>query len=463
MLASAPGYTLHSHTQIPQSVINLMKRYHVPLDSLSLYIIDLNHDHPLYELNPDTPRSPASVIKLVTTYAGLELLGPDYLWETRFYIDGILTNGTLKGDLILQGGGDPFLSRESFWHMLHTLQARGLHHIDGDLVIDDSLFENETGSPGDFDGRPYNVYNTFPHAALVNFKAQEFFIIPQKNNVIVYADPPAENLEIRNKLKLISGSCWAPGTGAIMHVIKQGSNYIAEFTGNYPAACGEKVLQRSIIPNDEYVYGVFKALWKESGGTINGSFREGTVTPTSKSFYTETSRPLTDAIYSINKYSNNVMARQLLLTIGQIKVGTPGSKASGSQAIKQWLFDIGIKAPELVLDNGSGLSRDTKISARTLGELLVHAWHSPLHPEFLNSLPIAGNDGTMRKRLNGEVPVGTVRIKTGLLNNVRSMAGYVRTRNGNDYAIVSLQNFPGIQNTTGTLIQDEILKWLYDK
>ena len=156
------------------------------------------------------------------------------------------------------------------------------------------------------------------------------------------------------------------------------------------------------------------------------------------------------------------MARQLLLTIGQIKVGAPGSKASGAQAIKQWLHDIGINAPELVLDNGSGLSRNERISASTMGKLLEHAWHGPLQPEFLSSLPIAGKDGTMRKRLNGKIPVGNIRIKTGLLNDVRSMAGYVISRNNRHFAVVTLHNHSGIQNTTGTQIQDEILKWLYE-
>lgn len=460
-LVLGPAYGVHSNTRIPQSAIDVMKRHNIPLDSLSLYIVDLDHNHPLYELNPDTPRNPASVIKLVTTYAGLELLGPNHLWETRFFLDGTLTSGTLKGNLVFQGGGDPFLSRESFWHMLYTLQARGLKHIEGDLIIDDSLFEYEFGSPADFDGHPYRVYNTFPHAAMINFKAQEFFIVPQKSKVLVYADPPSENLEIRNKLNLVSGNCWAPGTGADMRVYHQGSTTIAEFIGNYPAACGEKILQRAIIPDDQYVYGVFKALWQEMGGTISGTYRKGSASTASKPFYTESSRPLTDVIYSINKYSNNVMARQLLLTIGQVKAGAPGSKATGAQAIKQWLVDAGIEAPELVLDNGSGLSRNTRISARTLGTILEHAWHGPLQPEFMSSLPIAGQDGTMRKRLNGKIPPGNVRIKTGLLNSVRSMAGYVTSKNNRHFAIVSLHNHPGIQHTTGTLIQDELLKWLY--
>ena len=463
LIIPVQGYGLHTHTQIPQSVINLLNRYKIPQDTLSLYIVDLDHDHPLLELNPDTPRHPASTIKLLTTFAGLDLLGPDYKWETRFYLDGDLSGGTLNGNLIFQGGGDPFLTRENFWHMLHTLQLRGLKNITGDLIIDDSLFEDETGTTADFDNRPYSVYNTFPDAALVNFQAQEFVILPQKNNVLIYADPPAYNLEVRNNLQLVAGNCSTAGTGVNMSTSLQGSLIIATFSGRYPAACGEQVLLRSIMPNDMYIFGVFKSLWQEMGGTISGSYRTAAPALPDKPFYLELSKPLSEIVTYINKFSNNVMARQLFLTIGQIKKGTPGSKASAAQAINDWLVSAGITAPELVLDNGSGLSRNSRISARTMGKLLEYAWNSPLQPEFLSSLPIAGLDGTMRKRLNGKIPDGKVRIKTGLIREVRSMAGYIYSRNNRHYAIVALQNYPGIQNTTGTLIQDELLKWLYDQ
>jgi len=457
------AYTPETLSQLPPPIAHLLQRYRIPSDSLSLYILDLETQQPLLTLNPDTPRSPASVIKLLTTYAGLELLGPTYTWETRFYLDGTLNNGVLKGNLVFQGGGDPFLTRETFWHMLHNLRARGLREINGNLIIDDSLFEDEPGSPGDFDKRPYQVYNTLPDAALINFNAQEFVIIPDHQQVTIYADPPAANLQIRNKLRLTSGKCNDVDADLNMQVLPQGAEIIAEFTGNYPASCGEQVLLRSIIQNDQYVYGVFKAMWQEMGGTITGSYAHGVTSSSSQPFYMEPSKPLHEIIANINKYSNNVMARQLLLTIGQMVIGAPGSNASGVQAIEQWLKDIGINAPELVLENGAGLSRTTQISASTLVKLLEHAWNGPLQPEFLASFPIAGKDGTMRKRLNGKILPGSIRIKTGMLNGVRSMAGYVYSRNHKHYAVVSLQNYPGIQNTTGTTIQDELLKWLYEQ
>lgn len=459
----AYAYTPETLNQLPKKVTHLLQRYKLPSDALSVYILDLDTHQPLLVLNPDTPRNPASVIKLLTTYAGLELLGPDYRWETRFYLDGKLGgNGVLKGNLILQGGGDPFLTRESFWHMLHNLRARGLREINGNLIIDDSLFVDETGAPGDFDSRPYHAYNALPDAALINFNAQEFVLIPDNNQVRIYADPPAANLQIRNRIRLTTTRCNDPDAGVNLQVRHQGEEIIADFSGDYPQSCGEQILLRSIIPQDHYVFGVFKAMWEEMGGIITGNYGKGSATTTGQLYYTEPSRPLHEIITNINKFSNNVMARQLLLTIGQNKYGPPGSNASGAQAVQAWLQAIGLSAPELILDNGAGLSRSSRISARSLASLLEHAWQGPLQPEFLASFPIAGMDGTMRKRLHNVQP-GSIRIKTGLLKNVRSMAGYVHSRNHKHYAVVALHNYPGIQNTTGTLIQDELLKWLYDQ
>jgi serine-type D-Ala-D-Ala carboxypeptidase/endopeptidase (penicillin-binding protein 4) len=451
--------------QLPQAVRDILSKNKIPPESLSLYVKQQGAARPLLEFNADIPRNPASVIKIVTTFAGLELLGPNYTWETHFHLDGRLENGTLNGNLILEGGGDPLLVNESFWHMLHTLQNRGLKHINGNLLIDDELFEDETGTPADFDNRPYHVYNIFPAAALVNFRAHEFHIIPQKNKVHIYADPAAYNMQIRNNVQVVKGKCSGRYNQINMSVIPQGSQTVIEFNGVYPDHCGEMVLLRSVLSNDDYIYGVFRSLWEGMGGTITGTVGKTSIDARNP-FYVVPSRPLSEVIAHINKYSNNVMARQLFLTIGKPDKNDkdkPGTKESARQAIFQWLQGIGISTSGLVIDNGSGLSRTTRITARTLGELLEHASKSPYQPEFFASLPLAGIDGTMRKRLNGKIPAGKVRIKTGLINNVRAMAGYVRSRNNNEYFVVSLQNYPGIQNWIGTQIQDEILEWLYEQ
>ncbi len=452
--------------KLPSTVQKLLKNYKIPEQSLSLFIKEIDQRQPLMTLNADIPRNPASTIKIITTFAGLELLGPTYSWQTKFYLDGTLADGTLDGNLVMQGGGDPFLVSEAFWHILFTLQAKGLKHINGDLLIDDGEFEDEDGSPGDFDNKPYRAYNVFPDAALVNFRVHQFNFVPQKDSLHIYADPPAATMKINNKVKLTKGRCRGKHRHIKHDVVTHGHQTLITFTGDYPRSCGHQNLLRTIMPNDQYVFGVFKSLWENMGGTITGTVGKTRING-EKPFYVATSRPLTEIITYINKYSNNVMARQLLLTIGKEMQESngkdKGSKTLGRQAIKEWLVSIGIPAPELVLDNGSGLSRKSRISAVTMGKLLEYAYHSPYQPEFMASLPMLGIDGTVRKRLNGAVPAGEIRIKTGLLNDVRAMAGYVRSQSDKHYVVVSLQNYPGIQNGVGTQVQDEILKWLYQQ
>ena len=452
----------HSTDHIPAAVERILKKYKIPKNSLSFYIREYNSSTPLLSLNLDTPRNPASAIKLLTSYAGLEILGPNYTWETHIHLDGKLSNGTLNGDLIIEGGGDPFLTRETFWHLLFTLRNRGLKDINGDLLIDDELFQDENGSPADFDNKPYRVYNTFPDAALLNFRAHQFHFIPLDNKVHVYADPPAANLQIRNKLRLVSGRCRGKHRQIKFSVFGQGSMTTIGFSGDYPKRCGNQDLIRTVLSNDDYIYGVFKALWQEMGGTISGKIGKTSI-DAKNPFYIVPSKPLSEIIIYINKFSNNVMARQLFLTIGKEKLDTTGSKVSARKAIKDWLKETGIPAPELMLENGSGLSRTSQISARSLVKILEAALKSPYQPEFFASLPLIGIDGTVKKRLKGKIPPGSARIKTGIIDDVRTMAGYVKSKNNRDYIIVSLQNFKGIQNTTGTLIQDELLKWLYSQ
>ena len=460
------SHTVHGGgfvSELPLSAKKILEKHKIPQRSLSLYVKEIGAIQPLLAINTDIPRNPASSIKLITSYAGLKLLGPAYTWQTKFYLDGTLTKGTLHGNLVMEGGGDPFLVTEDFWHMLFMLQAKGLKHIQGDLLIDASRFESETGSPADFDNKPYRAYNAFPSAVLVNFRAHRFNFEPQRDSVNIYADPPAATLKINNRVRLSGGRCRGRRHSIKKTVHTTVNNTTITFSGSYPRACGHRSMLYAVLTDEQYVYGVFKSLWESMGGTLSGT---GTTLNhehhLKKPFHVAISKPLREIITHINKHSNNVMARQLLLTIGKekqsVKVGT---KAAGQQAIKDWLLSIDIPAPELVLDNGAGLSRKVRVSVNTLGQLLEHAYHSVYWPEFLSSLPMSGVDGTMERRLEGAIPLASVRVKTGLLKGVRSMAGYVRSREGQEYIVVLLHNHPSIQHGVGTLLQDEILEWLY--
>ncbi len=459
------SFGIHSNAlannKLPTVVLNTLKKHKLPVNSMSVYIKEINNATPLIDYQSSSSRNPASVMKMVTTLAGLEILGPAYHWETDFYYDGVLSNNTLQGNLRIKGGADPFFTRENFWHSLFTLQSKGLKHIKGHLIIDRSAIEQENGHPGQFDKKPYRAYNAFPDAALLNFTAQQFIFLPQGNNVKVYSDPSSSNLEIRNKLKLVKGKCRGISRAAKMNVTHQGLKTIAEFTGNYPKSCGERELLRSVTNNSVYTYGVFKSLWENMGGTIDGTVKHGLIGTDLELIHKHHSLPLSDIIQYINKFSNNVMARQLLLTMAKEKFGEPGTKQNAKMVINDWLKQKGINPANIIIDNGAGLSRTARFNAISLSKLLEQAYKSHLRPEFLSSLPIAGIDGTMKKRFKNTIPAGTMRIKTGLLNDVRSMAGYVTTNSGKEYIVVSFQNHPGVQNWTGTEIQNVLLHWLY--
>ena len=458
------GATSH---QLPETVRTVLEKHHLPTDSLSLYVKEIGTPRPLLTVNSDLPRNPASVIKLVTTLAALEILGPDYRWKTRFYLDGALTDGgVLKGNFVIQGDGDPFFTAETFWHALFTLQAKGVKHIRGDLLIDDSRFEEESGAPGDFDNRPYRAYNVLPDAVLMNFNTHRFHLAPKEGRVHIYADPPTATLEIDNNLRLSNGTCHNKNQRFNYHVTPHDLGTRVTFLGEYPKACGASQLLRSVMQNDHYMYGVFKSLWEMLGGTITGTVGKAVVRK-GVPLHDVLSKPLSEIITYINKYSNNVMARQLLLTMGRRVNGSSGvhnqgNKALGRQAIRDWLDAIRLSDPVLFMDNGAGLSREVRLSTTTMGELLEYAYHrSPYQAEFFASLPLFGVDGTVKKRLSGIIPKGAIRIKTGLLRDVRAMAGYVRRADNTHYIVVTLQNYPGIQYGVGTEVQDEILKWLY--
>ncbi|MCG8324212.1 MAG: D-alanyl-D-alanine carboxypeptidase/D-alanyl-D-alanine-endopeptidase [Thiotrichales bacterium] len=455
-------HAAQANSTLPAEIIRVLDKHKLPHHSMSLYIREIGTSLPLLDYQSNEPRNPASVMKMVTTLAGLELLGPDYVWETNFHSDGKVNGNTLNGNLIIEGGGDPFLVRETFWHMLYTLQLRGIKHIKGDLIIDNTLFEPEPGTTGDFDRKPYRAYNVFPDAALLNFTAQSFILIPRHGKLHIYADPPSSTLTIRNKVTITKGRCRGLRSSLKMHVTGNNSGQtIVEFSGQYPERCGEREMLRSVTNNSQFLFGVFKSLWEEMGGTISGTGKTGQTPENTRILHRQFSRPLYDIIDYINKHSNNVMARQLLLTIGKETQGAPATRAAGENAIRGWITKKNINSDGIIIENGSGLSRKARIKARTLADLLEQAWQSPFQPEFLSSLPIAGVDGTMKKRLNSHISAGSMRIKTGLLRDVRSMAGYVTTQSGKSYVMVSFQNHRGVQNWTGTEVQDALLKWLY--
>ena len=330
------------------------------------------------------------------------------------------------------------------------------------LVIDNSWFAREELDPGAFDGQEYRVYNVLPDALLVNFQSIEFLFRPDGKQVAVSANPAPTTLRIVNNLKLSRGKCRSQRIAMTVDTPVNGLSTVT-FKGNYPVSCGESSMYRAVVPARPMAAGTFLNLWQNQGGTLSGAIRATAVPADARPLYTQPSRPLAELIRGMNKYSNNVMTRQLFLTLGAERFGPPATLAKSRNTITEWLAEQGLQMPELVLDNGAGLSRQTRISARNLGRLLIFASHSEYGPEFLASLPLAGIDGTMRRRFRKEDLLGQARFKTGTLNGVRAIAGYLRSRSDRTFAVVMLHNQTGVQNGTGSRVQDALLRWLYEQ
>ena len=405
--------------------------------------------------NENQPMNPASTMKLVTTLAGLELLGPQYQWRTDVLSSAPLRDGVLEGDLWLRGSGDPQLVIEGLWLLVQRLRGLGLREIRGNLMLDRSAFEAAAHDPGAFDGEALRPYNAGPDALLLNYKAVSFHFVPDMDNkqARVYALPALAGMVAPTVVRGSEAACgdWRARLGGDFT-----DPLRPIFRGAYPLSCGDKVWHVSMLDTGQYAEAVFRSLWESSGGVWRGRVRDGAVPPEAKRLVQHESKPLAEVIRDINKYSNNVMARQLFLTLGSDGSRRPASKERAQRVVGDWLVGKSLDRREFVLENGAGLSRIERLTAAGLARLLHGAFASPLMPEFASSLPIVGIDGTMRRRQGA---AGSAHIKTGLLADTRAIAGYVLAASGRRYAVAAFINHPNAG--AGQPALDALLNWIY--
>jgi D-alanyl-D-alanine carboxypeptidase/D-alanyl-D-alanine-endopeptidase (penicillin-binding protein 4) len=442
---------------LPPTVLKALKAAQIPAAQVAVVVQPVDAAQPLVAHNATQAMNPASVMKLLTTYAALDLLGPAWTWKTTAWVDNVAVDGRLEGNLYLKGSGDPRFAIEHLSSLLRQLRARGIQHIAGDVVLDRTVFNVPSSDPGAFDDKPMRPYNVGPDGLLINFRALRFTLQPDNGKPRVLSETPSDGLRVDNQLRAGEGSCGTNWKDLIsVRLIPENNGNRLEFTGTFSALCGEKPLNLSPLPAEAQTSGLIRALWKELGGSLIGQVRNGSVTPGSKLVAQHESPPLADAVRDINKFSNNVMARQVFLTIGNDSA--PATAERAKQRISDWLNLRGLRFNELVLDNGSGLSRSERISADSLNRLLLDAWKNPVMPEFVSSMPIVGIDGTMKKRLKDAEATGRAHIKTGTLDGVKTAAGYALDAQGRRYAITFLINHPRAQS--GSAAIDALINWI---
>ncbi|MFP3429272.1 D-alanyl-D-alanine carboxypeptidase/D-alanyl-D-alanine-endopeptidase [Paraburkholderia sp. SIMBA_061] len=449
-------------TVLPQSVMIGLQRAHVPLSSISVVVEKVGDRTPIVALNAGKPMMPASTMKLVTTYAGLSILGPDYRWRTSAYSDGTLdANGVLHGNLYIQGTGDPKLVPEELIDLVEKIHKAGIRGIDGALVLDKRYFDPSTRDLPAFDDDANAPYNVGPDPLLYAFKSLSFTLTPSPDGTVAIDVLPAlAQLQIDNQMRAVNGPCRGEAASVSPTVTPTpNGTVVASFSGDYSVRCGPRTINVAVLDHSAFFAGGFLALWQQTGGTFSGTTREGAVPVGAKLVATHQGPILSDVVRDINKFSNNTMARNLFLSIGAAEEKPPATPAKSARAIEAFLRRDSIDMEYLTLDNGSGLSRDEHITALSLADLLQRANASPVAQVFVQSLPIAGVDGTMRNRLTNQGAGGNAQIKTGTLRDVRAIAGYVASADGNSYVVVSFINDP--HSEAARAAHDALLEWVY--
>jgi D-alanyl-D-alanine carboxypeptidase/D-alanyl-D-alanine-endopeptidase (penicillin-binding protein 4) len=437
---------------LPEELGLALAQAGVPDSHVGLVLHDLAGEAPVLAFGEQRSFNPASVMKLVTTLAALDGLGPAHTFKTEVLIAGSLADGVLYGDLILRGGGDPALTMERFWLLLRAVMAHGIRDIRGDVVFDNGFYAIEQGDPGAFDEAPLKPYNAMPTALLVNFNAVALQLAPSGIGVAARLDPGG--LPIDNQAALDSAApCedWPDG----LTVSRDGD--LLHLAGTYPLACGERSTWLNLMcpPATAAVY--FERLWRELGGHHAGQTRVGSTPDWASPVLEFRSPPLGEIVRDINKFSNNVMAKMLYLNFGAARLGGAASWDKSDRAVRDWLHGRGLDIPELVLENGSGLSRIERISAGATARLLLWAAQQPLYYEFAASLPALGLEGTQSRRMNGSAEAGRAWLKTGTLNGARNLAGYVVDATGQRKALVLFINHPAAARADG--VQEAVLRW----
>ncbi len=502
---NASGAATPAPMRLPDSVQRALQSAGIPLSAVGLVVQQIGTNTPLLSHNATAAMNPASVMKLVTTYTALSTLGPAWRWHTDLLATAPVVSGVLEGDLYIRGSGDPKLVIERVRDWLQTLRTVGVEQIRGDLVFDRSLFEAVEIDPARFDQEPTRPYNVGPDPLLMNFKAVRFQFLPEPGRALVpvRAEPMLAQVDWSSSVSAAAGPCGDWRADIHAEVQSSGAGAKVRFSGRMPSACGEHSWYLGLLSHPEYDYGLIRSLWTELGGTLTGSWRDSPTPADARVLASAESAPLAEIVRDINKFSNNVMARQVFLALSAPLVGNPlvgSSMAGGTVSVSGALGDAGLATSEpppepgsvlpgfagraastqrsvqvvrtflrtrdldlteLVLENGSGLSRIERISPQSLARLLINAWDSSVMPEFVTSLPIAGVDGTLAGRSGLRGLAGDAHIKTGSLSDVRAIAGYVQDTSGRRFVLAMLVNH--VNAGTAIAAQDALIRWVHDR
>lgn len=450
------GAQAQTSAALPAPVLAALARAGIPPDAVAAVVAPVGGGPTKLAWRAESPMNPASVMKLTTTFAALDLLGPAYTWRTPVYAQGTVQAGTLQGNLYLRGSGDPTLVLERLWLMLRRVQARGITTIAGDIVVDGSAFSSLAHDAGAFDGQPQRAYNAAPEALLVNFKSVVLDWAPDVAAGVarIQAAPPLAGLAVQATLPLApAGTPCGDWRARVQMGMEEPGRW--SFKGSYPADCGDRSWAVAPTQPELFAPRAVAGMWLALGGKLGGKAILGSVPVGLAPLFVHTSEPLLAAVQSVNKFSNNVMAQQIFLTLG-LELGGAGSPEAARSAMQAWWQRRIGTAAMPVFDNGSGLSRGARIQSAALARMLQVAWASPVMPELMASLPIVGVDGTLRRSQSRVT--GSAHLKTGSLQGAQAIAGYVLGSDGQRWVLVAIVNHERAATARPAL--DALIDWV---
>ncbi len=445
---------------LPDEIANFLSKDNVSLNQVSIYITPLKGRAPLAMHRVDTPLKPASVIKLSTTYAALRELGTRWRWPTRFYYSGSFHKGIISGDLIVKAYGDPTLSYKDIRSIVKRLKRIGVRRIRGGLLIDRSFFAVGEQIHSGFDEHRYSEYNAMPDALMFDDHLCRIIVDPHSGTPKAYKKIPYPSFQIINKISVTNKACRGRYTWPLVRVSEGNGIATVKLSGTLSKRC----LPRPISLVLGHPYRAFDAALRQelkaAGITLSSPMRLGRVPKGARVLFTHYSRPLIKIVAKTNKESNNLYARHIFLLLGAKRFGAPATLQKARRAVKEILGARGILGKETILDNGCGLSRKSRTTARAIHRLLQDAYRS-YGWRWLGTLAIAGKEGTVKRRYRNSALRGHAWLKTGTLKGAKNIAGYVMGHSGILYNVVIFYN--GREHWKGKLLQDQILTWLVTK
>ena len=465
--AAAPPERAPAGQILPAPVANAILASGLSPASFGMYAQEVVGERTLVALNEERPFTMASTTKVVTSLAALDLLGPYYRWRTSAFALGTLANGTLVGDLLIVGGGNAQLTSAELQAWFGRMREQGLRVIDGDIVLDRFAFQlsnaDHARTPPQSPNQPRHVW---PDAMTLDEGLLGVTIQPTRAGRAALALKPAlSEVRLDNQVSMGAGcdasARWEPGRNGQATVVVRGS---------WSAACGTRSI--SFVPpaNSGYAARALPAMWAAAGGVLRGRVVAAEVVPgvspipvgpdgepvQPMSFHR--SKPLPEMVRDINKVSDNVAARNLMLSLSPGFPGRPATLAGAHKIVGMWRRDPGLGDGDVHVENGSGLSHGERAKPRAMVQLLRKAWRADQAQAFFESLPVAGVDGTLRNRLQGGKAMGHAFLKTGTLNDTRALAGYVLATSGKMYAVAVMVNNAAADR--GRAAMDVFIEWL---